>query len=295
MAVGESPAVARRRLRIALRDAREAKRLTQRQVAEALEWSMSKVNRIESGEVLISGTDLQALLRFLDITNPDLVAELTAQGRLSRQRSWWNQYRGHLTPAMVDCFQFEADATEIRSFQPTLIPGLLQTEAYAKAMLAFWADKLPEDDLRTRIEVRTQRRNHMFSREHPPDYLVVLDESVLMREVGGPQVMSEQLYELLDFARSGRVRVRIVPLAKATGYSTYGLFTLYTIDDENVLLYVETYEWDRAVFKSTSIRHHRQLFEHMWEQSLSEEASIHAIEAQAATLLSAADRRSPSG
>ena len=147
MASYEAPAVARRRLRLALRKAREAKGLTQAQVAEALDWSLSKVNRIETGEVTVSTTDLHALLRLFEVTDAAQVDRLVADARASRRRGWWDEprYRQHLTPAMLQLFQFETEATTIRIFHPTLIPGLLQTRAYAEAALGVWRDRLSED------------------------------------------------------------------------------------------------------------------------------------------------------
>jgi transcriptional regulator with XRE-family HTH domain len=296
MTVGESPAAARRRLRVALRSAREAKGLTQRQVAESLDWSLSKVNRIEAGEVTVTGTDLQALLRLFNITDPGRVEDLTTAGRAARRRGWWDQphYREHLTPGMIQSVQFETEATAIRSFQPTLIPGVLQTRDYAAAIMNAWHDVSSEaefatEDLTTRLDVRMLRREQLFSRPEPPAYFLALDESVLLREVGGPQVMSAQLYDLLEMARSGRVSVRVVPLSLAAIYAI-GLFMIYASDDEDVALYRESSFDDELVYAPATIRQHRQVFERVWEQALNIDATMHLIEARAATLRSAAAR-----
>jgi transcriptional regulator with XRE-family HTH domain len=297
MAVGESPAVARHRLRLALREAREAKGLTQRQVAKSLEWSMSKVNRIESGEVTISRTDLQALLDLLKITDSDQVEVLVEEARAARRRGWWDQpeFRAHISPAMIQNLQFEAEASAIRSFQPTLIPGSLQTRAYASAIVDLLSEEYSDVDRATRIDVRVRRRDQLISRPDPPDYLLVLDESVLLREVGGSQVMSEQLYDLLGLTRTTRVTVRVAPLAHATLFAAYGLFTIYASDDEDVALYLESHVADEVVYAPKSIRRHRELFEQMWGQSLSVDASARLIEARAAAMRSAIDRQGPAG
>ncbi|HEY8474927.1 MAG TPA: helix-turn-helix transcriptional regulator [Natronosporangium sp.] len=291
MAVGESPAAARRRLRLALRDAREAKGLTQREVSEALDWSLSKVNRIESGEVSVTSTDLQAMLNLYGVSDPERVAELTAIGRAARRRGWWDQpkYREHITPAMIQSLQFEAEATTIRSFQPTLIPGVLQTREYARRVLTDWGEELNETDITARLNVRMQRREELFNGPDPPTYLLILDESVPQRTVGGPRVMSEQLYDLLGMISRGSVTMRILPLASAAIWAI-GLFTIYTSDDEDVALYVEAQLGDELIYKSDVIRKHRQIFERMWERCLSAEQSINVIEAYAAGLRAAADR-----
>src|SRR5690606_6885937 len=128
----------------ALRRAREAKGLTQGEVAKRLEWSLSKVNRIESGEVTVSSTDLQALLRLFDITDPATIEQQSADARTSRRRGWWDEpaYRQHLTPATMQVLQFEVQASTIRVFQPVLIPGVLQTRPYAEFLMNFFTEDL---------------------------------------------------------------------------------------------------------------------------------------------------------
>lgn len=293
MTVGESPAVARRRLRLAVREAREAKGLTQREVADALDWSLSKINRIEGGEVTLSRTDLLALLELLEVTDPDRIQALTNEARTARRRGWWDQprYREHLTPAMIQSLQFETDASQIRSLQPTLIPGHLQTHEYASAVMDTWGPALTEEDRATRIEVRMQRRAQLFNRAEPPDFLVALDESVLLRRFGGPGVTSAQLYELLGLIRDERLIVRVLPLANVM--ATVGMFTIYADDEGDVLVYREGFERDDIVYVSDEIRRHRQLFEMAWTQAMSREASTRLIEARAAELRSDVDRHRP--
>src|SRR5689334_6603939 len=112
------PAVARRRVRLALRSAREAKQLTQTEIARAMDWSLSKVMRIEKGEVNVSSSDLKLLLEHLEVRDPDHVRQLLDDARLSRQQRWAIDQadRDHLTPAMLELIQYEAEATAIRYF-----------------------------------------------------------------------------------------------------------------------------------------------------------------------------------
>src|SRR5690606_13820092 len=260
-------------------------------VAAALEWPMAKVNRIEAGEVTVSVTDLQALLRLLDVTDPATIAELTEHARAARRRGWWDepQYREHLTPAHLQSIQFQMVATEIRSFLPTLIPGPLQTRRYASAIVGALDDTLSELDRQIVLDSRMRQRHQLLNREDPPTYLVILDESVLPREVGGPGVMSEQLYDLLSNIRAGRVTVRVIPLTNATVAAAYGLFTVYTSEDESAL-YLETHSGDEILYTPEVLRRHRLLFDRLWHQALTPEASAHLIEAHAATMRVAADR-----
>lgn len=294
MAVGESPAVARRRLRLALRREREAKRLTQGQVARALDWSLSKVQRIEGGEVAVSSTDLRALLDLLGITDRERVEQMLADAKASRKRGWWDEpkYREHLTPATMQLLQFETEASVIRVFQPTLIPGVLQTPDYAQFIMDFVSSELSEADRAARMEVRMLRREHLLDGPDPPKYLLILDESVLHREVGGPHVMAEQLYEVLKVASRPKITVRIAPFTEAALLAVLGPFTIFDLgDEENAVLYREGQLMDEILHSPDVISRHRSTYEQLWETSLDNEASARLIEARAAAMLSAADRR----
>ena len=295
MGAVESPAVARRRLRFALRRAREAKGLTQGEVAKRLDWSLSKVNRIESGEVTISSTDLQAMLRLFDITDTDKIAQLTADARASRRRGWWDEpaYRQRLTPPTMQLLQFETEASAIRVFQPTLIPGVLQTPAYAQYVVNFYSEDLDEATRQARLEIRMRRHEQVFDRPDPPDYFLMLDESVLFREMGGPQVMSEQLRQLLVHISKPHITVRVVPMADAVTLTMLGQFTIFDLgDEENAVLYHESIIQDEIIHSSDLIGFHRQHFDQKWDQALDEEASARLIDARAAAMLSSLDRRS---
>lgn len=293
MVSGESPAVARRRLRLALRRARDACGLTQTQVAEALDWSLSKVNRIEKGDVTVSSTDLRALLELFGVTDGDQTALMVQDARTARRRGWWDEarYREHLTSATIQLLQFETQASAIRVFQPTLIPGILQTPAYAQSVVDFWQGQLSDEDRAVRLEVRMRRRDHVLTRPDLPHYLLILDESVLLREVGGPRVTAEQLRALLVSMRERHVVMRVLPLA-AGAFMMLGQVVIFDLgDEENAVLYRESILADEIIHLASHVRFHRQIFEQMWERSLSEEASARLVEARAAMLLADLDRK----
>src|SRR5262249_50830972 len=161
--VSESPAVARRRLRLTLRSLRDDRGLTQAAVADALGWSLSKLIRIERGEVTISRTDVSALLSHYGVTDADMVRQLVEMARASRQRDWWAEprLRVHVTRAMGQLLDFETAATVIRSFQHSVFPGLLQTEAYAVPILNYFNEQLPEATRAARLELRRRRFEHV--------------------------------------------------------------------------------------------------------------------------------------
>jgi transcriptional regulator with XRE-family HTH domain len=283
----DSPAVARRRLRIALRRAREAIGFTQAYVAEELEWSISKINRIESGDVTVSSTDLRALLMLLGVTDAAEVRELTEEGRVARRRMWQDEpsFREHLTPAMRQMLQFETEAKVIRCFQPTLIPGILQTRDYADAIMNLWGDYIPAAALQVRFEARARRRAQVLERKSPPDYRVILDESVIQRVIGTRAIMADQLRFVIQLAASVETEIRVLPMAEGGPLSMLGAFTLFDVaGDENAVMYTEGPYEDDIVEDSNILQRHRDLYERMWDRSLSEVASMDLVKSRQAQL-----------
>jgi transcriptional regulator with XRE-family HTH domain len=292
---GESPAVARRRVRLALRRARDAKGLSQGAVAAHMQWSISKVQRIESGDNAISGTDLRALLHLYDVTDAEEIEQLQEEARISRRQRWWTkpEYRENLTPATMQLLQFEAEARAIRSYQPVLVPGMFQTPEYAEYLLRFFEVSLTEEKRRVRLEVRVRRREQVLESGDSPQYYLILDESVLKREIGGLEVMADQLDVLADLARRPDIHVRIVPLEEGAILGSGGHFTVLDLaedDFDDAVLYRESFTKDFIDHDPKEVAFHREMFETFWEQSLSEEKTIRAIIAEAALLRARVDR-----
>lgn len=286
MASGDSPAVARRRVRLALREAREAKSLTQGQVAEAMEWSLSKVMRIESGEVSIATNDLRPLLAYLGVVNPVRVNQLVEDAKVAKQRrdQWWEQprYREHLTLAMRQSVHFELDASAIRYYSIPILPGVLQTPRYAEAILNTWRHELPPEDVELRLEARLRRRNQLFGRASPPVVLALLDESVLYRRAGSAEVMAEQLDDLLSCIESGKVQARVMPFATDAPlplFGSYEIFSLGADDDlDNAVMYRESITLDEVMDDSVTVQRHRGIFDQQWTAALDERSSVRLIE-----------------
>ncbi len=289
MATPDSPAVARRRVRLAIRNARATKELTQSDVANAMDWSLSKVMRIEKGEVNVGASDLKLLLAYLDVTDAATVQGLIADARLARQERWTAdaQEREHLTPALIELIQYEAAATTVRYFQNLILPGILQTASYAQAIFDVYQDQLDPETIAARIESRMRRRQEVLFRAIPPDYLVVLDESVLRRPVGGPAVFAAQLDDLAGLIGHTTVRVRILSFeAGGRVLPSYGPFALYSLDDQDALLYREVHAIDEVVRASRSIDVHRARFEQVWDGALDEAASLKMIKECASAMRS---------
>lgn len=294
MATQGSPAVARHRLRLALRRRREATGRTQSDIARSLDWSLSKLQRIEAGENSISTTDLQALLGQLKVTDPDLISSLVAQARVARSRSRWDEarYRDNLTPATKMLLDFEAAATEIRTFHMIMFPGVIQTPEFAKAVLYGWVGDLSDTEREVRLEVRLERRTHVFDRIDPPVYKLLLDQGMLYRTIGGDDVFSAQLRHLIDEAESGHIKLRIAPFTVIAGMNVHFAFTVLTMDDEDdSILYRENYQADEVIQAPDRVQRDLKIFDQLWSQSFSEAQTISLIETRIADLKSPSDRQ----
>jgi len=225
--------VTRRRLRAELRRLRDEQHLAQEHVANEMEWSISKLIRIENGSVGISINDLKALLDLYGVADSDR-ADLVELARASRQRMWWSQYQKFLAPTYLEFIGFEADAARIRAFQPMTVPGLLQTEAYARAINAAttFSDEPREGD-EERIQVRLARQRDIFADgPSPVDYLAIIDESVLHRPVGGVDTMQAQLDHLLEVSERPSVEICVLPVAVGAHPGLTGGFSILEYADE---------------------------------------------------------------
>ncbi|PRY45955.1 helix-turn-helix domain-containing protein [Umezawaea tangerina] len=205
-----NPVAQQRKLRAELRRAREHAGLTQKEVADLLEWSASKIIRIETGAVGIGITDLKALLGQYKVTDAKKTNELLDMARSSKKSSWWDKYKNHLKPDFIQFLGFQESASLVRQFQFLFIPGLLQTREYAEAM--FDSYETDPEVTQSRVEVRMQRQ-HLLTRENGPRFSFVLDESTLRRQIGGATVMREQLLHLKEVSRYPSVDIHVLPFS----------------------------------------------------------------------------------
>jgi transcriptional regulator with XRE-family HTH domain len=234
-----SPVVQRRRLRTELRRARLDAGLTQEQVAAAMDWSLSKLIRIENGSVGISLNDLKAILAHYKITEDGRVAELIALSRGARERSWWSSYRD-IPPRLVQLIEYESASFIIRNFQPMVIPGLLQTEEYATAMIRNYSPKATEQEVKTGIEVRIKRQQLLQQPEMPLMFFI-MDEGAVRRVVGGREAMRRQIERLLDESAKPNVTIEVIPFSAGAHPGMAGSFMLFEFPDadDDDALYLE--------------------------------------------------------
>jgi transcriptional regulator with XRE-family HTH domain len=233
------PTVARRKLKNHLRSLRESAQLSQSDVAETLEWSLSKVIRIETARVGLSVVDTRAMLELYGVRGGDpRLDELLDLARWSKAQAWYDTYRNVVSKPFAAYLGHESSAAVIRTYQPTLIPGLLQTDDYARVVLA--GQGRTGDDLDAGIDLRIERQTRLDSATPRVRRDFVYDESAIRRVVGGPGVMRAQLRRLLEVAEDADVSQRIIPFeAGLLPYTATG-YVLLEIPDEGDVLYLES-------------------------------------------------------
>jgi transcriptional regulator with XRE-family HTH domain len=225
-----SPAVQRRRLRAELRRARLDKGLTQDQVAAAMDWSLSKLIRIENGTVGISTNDLKAILAHYEITDEKRTSEFLALSRGSKERSWWSGYRDVAPPRLVQMIELEAASIITRNFQPLLVPGLLQTEEYARNVYQRLNPQESTKRIESLVEVR-MRRQELLGQPDAPLLFFILDEAVVRRVVGGKAAMRRQLSQMIELAPMPNVTIEIVPFEAGAHPGVLGSFLIFEFPD----------------------------------------------------------------
>ncbi|WP_018685696.1 helix-turn-helix domain-containing protein [Actinokineospora enzanensis] len=227
MADQPDPAVQRLRLGAALRRLRGARGLTQKQAADAMDWSLSKVIRMENGSVRFSTSDVRALLSEYRIIDEDEVRVLVALAKDSRGPSWQSEFKGLMQPHFWTLLSLEGAATRIRQVSNTLLPGLLQTDDYARGLRAL--TNTTDDDAERLIKAR-QRRRQLLHGDRSPRYTVILDEVALRRQVGGPGVLADQLRHLDDLVTADRVEIRVVEFTAGAHAGLRESFAVFDLD-----------------------------------------------------------------
>lgn len=269
MPKNHDPSYYRRRLRVTLRNMREYSGITQREAAHDLDWSVSKIIRIEAGTTGISVSDLRALLQLYRVDDPEQARELEMMARASKVRPWFSRYHGMISPAFAQYLGYEASCSAMRQFQISTVPGMLQTEEYARALHQARATS----DAEAYVELLMERQE-LLDREDSPDMFFILDEAVLTRQTGGADVMRRQLRRIRDFVEHPRISVRIVPFSAGAHPSMVGSFTILQFDDwDEDVLYLERSGATTAREDQQLVAEHLETFEFLAEMSLDAHAS----------------------
>ena len=272
MAGGRSPTVRRRELGTRLRALRTEADLTVEQVAEQLLCSPSKISRLETGHRGASARDIRDLcdLYQVDPTQRDYLAALAREGS---RKAWWQPY----DLPYATYVGLEAEAVAISDFEPGVFPGLLQTPAYARILHERAMPRLRTEIIEQRVDER-RIRQEILTRDNPPRLDTVVDESVLHRNVGGPQVMSDQLGKVIEASSNLGVTIRILPFSIGAHPALDSTFVVLEFAPPVPgVVYAEGLVGHIYRERPEDFRRYMDIFEYLSEVALSPERSLALI------------------
>ena len=241
----DPPEVMRRKVRNILRQERERRGITQKAAAERVLWSQSKLIRIETGVTPAAPADVRLLLLEYG-ADDERVAEIVEIAKAARQPDEWEAYKGVYSNASLNLFANERASTLIQKYEPTLIPGLFQTEEYARALLK--EIRSDPDKVDDRVRARLLRQE-MLDSDDCPDLDVIIGEATVSRHIGGSKVMREQVEKLKELITHKKVTLSLMPFSKGAHPGLGSAFTILEFKDPDLpdLVYLESADRESIV------------------------------------------------
>lgn len=266
-----SSTVQRQRVGVHLRRLRESAKLTTEQVAEILECSDSKISRIETGHVGVTPHDVKHLLDLYGVTGEqrDGLIRIVKE---TRKRGWWREYSDvPIVPAYIN---LEVAAESIRTYAALIVPGLLQTPQYARAVISAVRPELPIEELERRITLR-MRRQSLLSEPNSPSIRAVLDEAALRRPIGGPVAMRQQIDHLVETAALTNVTLQVLPFRTGEHAGMDGQFIILSFPGavEPDAIYFDNVASDLYIEKTETARY-PALFDRLCADALDPSESV---------------------
>jgi transcriptional regulator with XRE-family HTH domain len=268
MAATPSPTVRRKRLGIELRRLREEAGFTCEDVGRQLECSGTRISRIETGRINVRPGDVREMLEIYGVTGTE-ADSLVQLAREARRKGWWHTY-GRVLPTWFEAFVgLESEAVRLRDFQPLVMPGLLQTEEYARAVLRAAPNAGSTEDIERQVALRMDRQA-ILAQPSPPDLWVVLSESVLRADVGGPAVMRAQLRHLVEAAERPNVTLQVLPFSNAAHVDPISPFTILEFPEaaDPTVVYLEHLTGCLFLETLDEIRRYTVVFDHLRAEAL---------------------------
>jgi transcriptional regulator with XRE-family HTH domain len=281
MASDQGPVVQSAVLRSELVRLRKEKGMTQEQVAGNLEWSASKLIRVEGGRSSITKVDLDALLQQYGLSSESQRERLHKLNQGARAAAWWDAYRNDVPGPYLNYVGYEAGAASIRQFPGTVVPGLLQTPEYAEALTVISVEPVKVAPV---VKLRLQRQSELAQRSPAPRQYYVLDEAVIRRRIGvekDPAIMPDQLMHIVAQARDDeRITVRVIPFDAGEHAGLSGPFTLLEFDGGLPdILYLDAGRGiiDMINSNDEEVAEYADNFEKLLDAALSADESLHFI------------------
>lgn len=274
-----APSVRARRLARSLKEARLQASLSATQAAARLGWSQPKISHIENGRTKPGEPDVAVMLDLYEVAGPQRDALLTL-AREADRRGWWTDYTDVFTGSYV---ALEDEASLIRAWQHQVVPGLLQTQDYAREVIGAGRPGIGEVEIRRHVMARMARQTLLRREPDAPRLHVVLDEAILHRPIGGEEVMRTQLRHLAEEGRRPNVTVQVLPRSAGTHSGLEGLFVLLNFPDpgDPDVAYAEGIYGDVYMESPAEIARCNVAFERLCREALSPEDSLAVITAAA--------------
>lgn len=242
-----------------------------------MDWSLSKIIRIETGAVGISTNDLRALLALYKVHDSGRTDELIELARASRQTSWASKYRAYISSQYLQFLEYEEAASVLRNYEPLLIPGLIQTEEYADKIIRKLANPgTPADQIQARMEIRLARQR-LLEQSSPPILIFVLDEAAIQRLVGERSIALGQIDRLISLAARPNITIEVVPFRAGLHRAMLEEFAILEFPEpgDSDVLFIETSR-DMIVShdEAGEISGYLEVFEHLRSISLGSDGTL---------------------
>jgi transcriptional regulator with XRE-family HTH domain len=273
----QTPTVRLRRLAAELRSLRASSGLTRETIVERTGINAATLYRIEHGRVRPQTRTLRTLLDLYGV-DQEHQAELVGLLRDARQRGWLHAYQSELPEHYTTYIGFEGEAHSVWNYESLFVPGLLQTEGYARAVIRGGLPHASRDEVERRVEVRMERQA-VLRNDNPLNLWSIVDEAALRRQVGGPEVMQAQFRHLMDASELPHVTFQVIPFGAGAHPGMPGSFILLQFGDAAIpdVIYVDTMAGELFLEEVADVRRYKLVFEHLRAVAASPEASLSLV------------------
>ncbi len=270
VARASGPTIARWQLGAQLKSLRETAGVTHRNIAAEIGCSESKIYKIEAGDVGLGRSDLLVMLGKYGVTDPQRRETMLDLQRQGKERGWWARY-GQLPGPYSMYIGLESAATAVRNFELAVMPGLLQTEDYTRALFNQQRLNDSAEELERRVRVRLARQEAAFTDDPPLQLWTIIDEGALHRRVGSAQVMHAQLLHLVEMSRRKHINVQVVPFSEGAHPGTLGSVAIleFPEDVHSPVAYVETFAGDVYLERDDDMARVTLAYTHLHSSALS--------------------------
>jgi transcriptional regulator with XRE-family HTH domain len=274
--IDEGPTLRRRRLGAELKKCRDQAGLTQEQVSRHFEWHSAKVTRIETARVAVTARDVKDLLALYGVNDDEYREALMTLARMSKERTWWTDYRDLMRPG--NFVGMEAEASGTLAWEPIVLPGLLQIRAYTRALMRTGRPDDPAESIERRIDLREKRQARLTS-ANPLNFWAIVDESVLHRIVGGKDTMRDQLRHLMQVGQLPNVNIQILPFDAGEHTFLGGSLALLEFPEiaHSDVVYLEGLAGDYYEEQPSEVARYRDEFERLSEKALDRNSAADLI------------------